>query len=240
MKKYSALQKAYAKNKGIILPVDKIQNKRIAKIEANYKPEVKSCLTSDDAGGLINYQTNAIYTKSLDAIAQGDTSSSRQANQIKVTGINFKLHVYNETNTLAGNYFRVFIVYDKTYRGTVLTGAQLLSHYSTTNLNFTNMVSARNENYIDNPRNGVKGVKILYEKTVYFGQNSTTAGCMGNYLHVLNYNKTFKTPLKINYSDVNATDQREGHIYLIILGGASTTNTSNPYYVFDNQLRFTD
>lgn len=217
--------------------IDKDQNKRIARIEREFKPEEKRYFVQEPIGtGGFVQATNALQITNISLMAQGDSVVTRTGNTIKLKQIHFELYASPFNTTTDSSFLRVMILQDNTWNGTDPVGTDILQNYDTTDQHYTNAIVGYNLNRIDSRIQGKKGIRVLMDKTLTFG--SYIAGNVaGPLVRHLKWVKNFKKALQVNY---NAATAGTGQIFLAIFPGADTTALQNVGYTWYNTLYFTD
>lgn len=144
-------------------------------------------------------------------IATGDTYNTREGLSIKA--ISFLLRLSAVLNAAAEQTFlRIMIISDTEQRGTMPTGAEVLETVD----------------YLS-PMNHLNGLRfrMILDHTM----NLTKT------VNAKQYQRYSKFSQHIKFSDVNATDTKEGNLYLVLL---SDQATNVPTVDFNFRLRFID
>lgn len=222
-----------------VTKVDKKQDRMIRKIMRNVMPEEKLVIFVSLANAIDQQNSNAMVTTNVSNMGQGTAVNQRVADRVKVTRLLFRCRVYAPQVLSQIQWFRVIIYQDNRYTGTDLTGAQLLASYNTTNTSQLNLYSDYDQTYVNTKTERGKSVKILFDKRIVFGYNSTitTQSFADKSVALINYDKVFKSPKIVNYTGAtNAT----GQIFVATFCGSSTVSTNNPWFSWASHLYYTD
>jgi len=239
---YKSLNRVYKKKKP---PMKKFVAK-VKKFMAVNKAERKYYSIIADAGGNIQVGpdgTTLRLTQMTSAVA--GTAVGKIGNEVLVTGLRAKIHMWMTSTTLPFNRARIVLVYDREYHGTVLLNTELFLNSNDTTLAYNNFVCPFNPAFVNDPKNGITGKRmdILADKTYMFGSqaNVGTLGAIPPLSHIFSYNKTFKVPKKITFDSVTGDATSSSHqLYAYMFIGNSGTDTQNPTYTYSFRVHYTD
>jgi len=218
--------------------------KEVKKIErqiAHLKPEIKYLNVSNPAFPGNDQFSNAVIGVNITSlIAQGTTSLTRVGDRIRM--VHFKCTLLVRASTLpailagaSNNFMRCILIYDGTYRGTSLTGAQVLYSYNLTDGSVANYVSVYNEDFINQKDDRGKNVTVLFDKKVMLNQAAAPYNTTPLF-------HTFKLDKKLRnrISNYNGANQETGNLQLYLFAGGSTNPVNNPLFSYDFELGYTD
>lgn len=219
--------------------VDKRQDRKIRRLSAALRPEQKFFYSASAVNVIPAQSTNAVVLTTLVAINNGNGSSARVGDRIKVSRIDFRLRAYMPPASSQANWIRVIIYQDNRYTGTDLTGLQLLSQYNVTDTSDANLYSDYNNTYVNTAVEKGKPVRVLMDRKIYFSYFSTTAtqAIADRSVGMISFKKTYKTGKIVNYT---GNTQAAGNVVCAVFPGSDTTAASNPAYSWLSCIYFTD
>jgi len=216
---------------------DRIQDKRIKKIETTLRPEVKNLQTFyPGPNGIMAADTNAMVINSVTQVPQGTGSNARIGDVILIKKIDFKAVVWSN-QPQHGQFVRFMVVRDKSYRGTDITATQLLYTPNFTDDSVLNAMVPTNPDYVrQSAQPGQdKEVTVLFDKTIYVPAYGGTGGMVP--MQHCKFVKNYKKGLEMQYTGAN---ERNGIIYVVVFPGADTTAASNPQYAYQCTIYYSD
>ncbi|AXH73789.1 MAG: hypothetical protein [Cressdnaviricota sp.] len=212
--------------------VDSQQTKAIRTLQKKVKyinqPELKTHLYNS-YGSTTNQYSNVISLHLLTDTDLGTGNDERIGDSIRVKQLYFSLFCVAPAASM--NYVRVILFQDKRYTGSAVTGDQLLQDYSTTNLSHNNLHSRINDSYVNDKKDGGKGINILWDSYVIPIDDALGRGSR------MMFNRTWNAGLKVNYE---GGTNGPGQIFAALFPGNSTTASNNSFITFYSQIRFTD
>lgn len=181
--------------------------KRLLNVEFKFH-DVQLTLTPVTIAPIITQLTN---------IAQGDTDQTRDGAQVKLTRLNIKLYIQNNSGSNS-TAMRIMIVHDKQTNQAIYADTDLLSDVTAND----GIVSSLN---LDNKYR----FEILYNKVV-------TMQNVGNSTHYLNIKKELDLRLRFDASTPSIADLTSSSLSIVFI----SSTTANPIVTMFARLRYVD